>query len=173
MLKTVAGLLPLAAGLAVFAAAVWLLLARDIGLGQWLLAAFLGGHGLVHVMFLVPAQPDATVATNAVANPFDMAKSWLVRGIGLDIGVVRQLTVVLITLVVIGYGLAGLATIGLLVPAGWWQPLVIGSTAASFVLLAAFLSPGLILGFAINAVLLWIVLASIWAPGGVARAAIV
>ena len=172
MLKTVAGLLPIAAGLAVFAAAVWLLLARDIGLGEWLLAAFLVGHGLVHVMFLVPSQPDTTVATNAVANPFDMAKAWPVR-VGLDVGVVRQLTVALITFIVVGYGLAGLATVGILVPAGWWQTLVIGSTAASFVLLAAFLSPGLLLGFAINAVLLWIVLASIWAPGGVARAAIV
>ena len=96
MLKTIAGLLPLAAGL-------------------------------------------------AVANPFDMAKSWLVMSVGLDVGV----------------------------PAGWWQPLVIGSTVASLLSLAAFLTPGLILGVAINAVLLWLVLASIWAPGGVARAAIV
>ena len=139
---------------------------RDVGLGYWLLAAFLIGHGLVQVMFLVPAQPDATLATKGVANPFDMAKSWLVTGVGLDVGVVRQLGVAMITLVVAGYGLAGLATVGLLVPTLWWQPLVIGSTAASLLLLVAFFSPGLILGVAINAVLLWLVLASIWAPGG-------
>jgi hypothetical protein len=137
----------------------------------WLLAAFLIGHGLVQVMFLFPPPAAAAGAASGVANPFDMAKSWLVTTVGLDTGVVRQIGVALIALVVLGYGLAGLATVGLLVPTGWWQPLVIGSTAASLLLLAAFLSPGLILGVAINAVLLWLVLASIWAPGGVARAA--
>jgi len=170
VLNAIVGLLPLAAGLVVFGAAVWFLLGKDAGLGYWLLAAFLIGHGLVQLMFLFPASSDATATANGVANPFDMAKSWLVTGVGLDAGAVRQIGTVLIALVVIGFGLAGLATVGLLVPAGWWQPLVVGSTAASLVLLVVFFSPGLILGVAIDAVLLWLVLASIWAPG-VAKAA--
>lgn len=166
MLDAIVGLLPLAVGLVLFGAAVWFLISREIGLGYWLFAAFLVGHGLVQVMFLVPTPTDGATASGA-ANPFDIAKSWLVTGVGIDVSVVRQVAVVLITAVVLGYGLAALSTVGVLVPTGWWQGLVIGSTAVSIILLAAFLSPGLILGFAIDAVLLWLVLASVWAPGGV------
>ena len=166
MLDTIVGLLPLAVGLVLFGAAVWFLISKEIGLGYWLFAAFLVGHGLVQVMFLVPTPTDGAT-TSGVANPFDIAKSWPVTGAGLDVTVVRPIAVTLITVVVLGFGLAALSTVGVLVPTGWWQGLVLGSTAASIILLAAFLSPGLILGIAIDAVLLWLVLASVWAPGGV------
>jgi hypothetical protein len=101
VLDTIVGLLPLAVGLVLFGAAVWFLISREIGLGYWLFAAFLVGHGLVQVMFLVPTLPDGATASG-VANPFDIAKSWLVTGAGLDVAVVRQIAVVLITVVVLG-----------------------------------------------------------------------
>lgn len=166
MWDTIVGLAPLAAGLAVFGAAVWFLLARNVGLGSWLLAAFLIGHGLVQLMFLMPQPATAPANANGVAYPFDMARSWLVTGLGLDVSAVRTIGSIIIAVVVVGFTLAGLATVGVLIPTGWWPGLVLGATVASAVLLTIFWSPGLLLGVAINVALLWIVTASVWAPGG-------
>jgi hypothetical protein len=66
----------------------------------------------------------------------------------------------------VGFALAALATVGWLIPQSWWGRLVVGSAVASSALLVLFFSPSLILGFGINAVLLWIVLASGWSPAG-------
>ncbi len=71
---------------------------------------------------------------------------------------------VLVGAVVVGYGLAALATVGLLVPSEWWPGLMVASTAAAALLMGLFFQPGLLLGLAIDAVLLWIVLASLWTP---------
>jgi hypothetical protein len=164
ILKTLIGLVPLAIGLVVFGVAVWFLLSSEMAVGRWLLAAFLVGHGLVLVMFVVP-QPAAKPATaSGVAYPFDMARSWLITGVGMDAGLVRAIGVVLVAAVVIGFALAGLATVGVLIPAGWWAVLVVGSAVVSTLVLLLFFSPGLILGLAIDAVLLWVALAAIWAP---------
>lgn len=46
--------------------------------------------------------------------------------------------VALICAVTIGFLLAGLATVGILVPIGWWSDLVVASSVASAVLLALF-----------------------------------
>lgn len=167
MLKTLIGLLPFAIGLAIFAWLQSYLLGRDLVFGRWLLAAFLAAHGLIHLLFLLP-QPATTATTAATAGnveyPFDMARSWLVTAGTLDLGVVRLLGLALIAVVVTGFVMAALATVGALVPSGWWPALVIGSAAASVVLLAISFSPSLSLGFAIDAVLVWLVLASAWAP---------
>jgi hypothetical protein len=164
MVKTLIGLVPLAIGLMLFAVAVWFLLSAEMAFGRWLLAAFLVGHGLVLVMFVVP-QPAAKPATaSGVEYPFDMARSWLITGMGLDAGPVRAIGVVLVAAVVIGFALAGLATVGVLIPAGWWAVLVLGSAVLSTVVLLLFFSPGLILGLAIDAVLLWVAVAAVWAP---------
>ncbi len=163
MAKTLKSLLPLAVGLVAYGLAVWFLLHNDMAIGRWLFGTFLVGHGLVHVMFAAP-QPAARPATaNGVDYPFDMARSWPVSA-GLDAGLVRILAVALASSIVLGFVLAGLAIVGLLVPAGWWQGLVVGSTFASIVLLALAFSPGLLLGVAIDALLLWVVFASSWVP---------
>jgi hypothetical protein len=47
-----------------------------------------------------------------------------------------------------------------------WRAAVVASAAASIVLLALFFNPQLILGLAIDAVLLWVVLAPVWWPPG-------
>jgi hypothetical protein len=163
MAKTLKGLLPLAVGLVAYGFVIWFLLERDMANGRWLLAAFLVGHGLVHVMFAVPRPATRPATANGVDYPFDIARSWAVNA-GLDAGLLRIIGVALVATVVVGFVLAGLATVGLMVPAGWWPWLVVGSTLASIVLLVLAFSPGLTLGVAIDAVLLWLVLASSWLP---------
>lgn len=163
-MKTVTGLLPFAVVLAGIGGAIWWLLARDMTIGRWVLGGFLLAHGLIHVLFFVPA-PATTAGTAGGAEwPFDMTRSWLVTSAGLDLGPVRLLGAALVVVVAVGFLLAVLATVGVVVPSGWWQVLVVGSAAASVVLLALFFNPQLVLGVAIDAVLVWVVLASVWAP---------
>jgi hypothetical protein len=157
-MKTLIGLLPIAAALGVAAAAIWLMVERNIAAGAWLLAALLIGHGLVHGLYLVPQDPSAT------GWPFDMARSWLVTWLGIDAAAARAVGTVLIAAIAVGFALGGLATLDLLVPSGWWPNLVLGSTLASVLLLVLFFDPQLVLGLAIDGALLWIVLASTWRP---------
>jgi hypothetical protein len=164
MVKTLVGLAPLTAGLIVFGIAVWFLLGGNMALGTWLFAAFLVGHGLVHIMFAVPQPEGAAATANGVDYPFDLSRSWLV-GAGLAAAAVRAIAMALVVLVVIGFALAALSTVGILVPVGWWQGLVLAAAAASVLLLIVGFSPGLVLGFAIDAILVWVVLASLWLPG--------
>ena len=163
-MKAVLGLLPWAIALVIAGVAIWFLLEHDIALGAWLLAAFLAGHGLVHVMFLVPRPGDAAASAGGVDWPFDLARTWPVTSAGVDPGVVRIAAAVLIGVVVVGFVLAGLATVGLLVPAGWWPGLVAVSAGASIVLLALAFAPGLLLGLAIDALLLGLVFTGAWTP---------
>ncbi len=54
MVKTLTGLLPLALGVGVAGIVIWLLLSRSLAIGRWLLAAFLVGHGWVHMLYVIP-----------------------------------------------------------------------------------------------------------------------
>lgn len=154
-------LVPLAVGVAALAAAIWFLVSRDIGAGRWLLAAFLLGHGWVHMMFVMARPPGATEVDRGA---FDMARSWLISGPGMDPGAIRTIGTVLVVMVTIGYVLAGLATVGVLVPVLWWPGLVVASTVGSLVVLLAFFAPTFFIGLAIDAALLALVLASAWTP---------
>ena len=78
--------------------------------------------------------------------------------------VVRLIAVVLVGAVTIGFGMSALATLAIIVPYGWWPALVAGSDVISAAVLVGFLSSQLVLGLAIDAVLLWVVVASAWAP---------
>jgi hypothetical protein len=129
--------------------------------GRWLLAALLIGHGVVHVMFAVPA-PAGTAA--GPEWPFDMARSWAIAGPGLDLNMVRAVGLALIAIVVIGLALAALSTVGIVVPSGWWQPAVAVSAVASAIALILFFEPQLVLGLGIDAVLLWVVATRAWVP---------
>ena len=168
MLKTITGMVPFAIGLAAIGIAIWWLLGREMALGRGRLGAFLVAHGLVHLLFVVPQPATSAEGSGAAAWPFDMSRSWLVTGAGLDINLVHVVGLALICAVSVGFLLAGLATVGILVPAGWWPVLVGASAAASAMLLALFFSLSLVLGLATDAVLLWIVLATVWAPTAVA-----
>jgi hypothetical protein len=161
MARTMVGTLPWAVVLVVIGGAIWWLLSRDNGLGQWLLAALLVGHGLVHVLFAVPAHAP----TDGGAEwPFDMARSWAITRAGIDANLVRIGGMTLITVVVVGFSLAALSTVGIIVPSDWWQPTVALSAVTSAILLVLFFEPQLVLGLGLDAVLLWVVVAGAWRP---------
>ncbi len=125
------------------------------------LAAFLAAHGLVHGMFLVPRPP---ASADAPTWPFDMTDSWLVRHAGLTVRAVRGLGAGLAIVTIVGFGLSALATVGWLVPADLWAPLVLGSAAASALLLGLCFNPRLVLGFAIDGALVWAAVVLSWSP---------
>jgi hypothetical protein len=160
--KTVTELAPLAIGIAVIGVITWWLLDRNPGVGKWLLAGLLVAHGWVHVMFAFPG-PEPSSA-DGLAWPFDMGRSWLISGAGMDAGVVRTVGLVLMVAVLVSFVLSALSTLGFLVPAGWWAGLLIGSAVGSTILLGMFFSPTLLLGFAINLALAWLALAGPWSP---------
>ena len=120
---------------------------------------FLLAHGLIHASYLSPEPPPTE---GAPQWPFSMGRSWLVTGLGLDVGIVRTMGTLLVIIVVVGCALSGLAWLGIVIPAEWWPGLVIGSASASLVLLAAFFHPWIVLGFAIDGALLWIALGASW-----------
>lgn len=167
-MKTVTELLPLGIGIALVGALTWFLLDRDIGIGKWLLAALLFAHGWVHAMFVFPQPTPATATPGGTQWPFDMGRSWLIEGAGLDAGMLRSLGIAVIVITLLTFLLAALSTVGVLVPTAWWPALVIAGAASSTVLLMLFYSPALLLGFAINLSLLVLVLASVWSPAAAA-----
>jgi hypothetical protein len=158
--KAMGGILPYAVVLALLGGLTWWLLSRDQAAGPWLLAAVLIGHGMVHTMFAI----SPAVTSGGPEWPFDMARSWAVTGAGLDLNVVRALGVTLVVIVAGGFALAALSTVGLVIPAGWWQAAVAGSAVTSIVVLVLFFNPQLVLGMGIDAVLLWAVVTKAWAP---------
>ena len=126
-----------------------------------LLAAFLAAHALIHVSYLTPAPPRTA---GGPEWPFAMARSWLVTGAGLDPGVVRTLGTALVLATVALLVGAGLATVGWLLPQSWWPPLVVAGAAVSALTLALFFHPWIVLGFVIDAALLWAALVAAWSP---------
>jgi hypothetical protein len=159
MVKTMADTLPWAVVLLVAGVAIWWLLSQDMAAGRWLLAALLIGHGVVHLLFAVPA-PAAT--DGGAAWPFDMSQSWAVTRAGLDLGLARVIGVVLIAITVGAFVLAALATVGIVVPSGWWQPTIALGAIASAATLVLFFDPQLVLGLGMDAVLLWVVATRAW-----------
>ena len=168
-MRTLTELLPLGIGVAIVGIVTWFLLDRGWPIGPWLLGLLLFAHGWVHLLFVFPKPQPAAATADGPAWPFDMTRSWLITGAGLDVGLVRTLGVALMAIVFVAFLLAALSTVNVLVPVGWWPGLVIGSAVGSALLLAAFFSPTLLLGFGVDAALLWLVLASVWSPtaGGI------
>jgi hypothetical protein len=159
MVKTMTGTLPWGVVLLAAGAAIWWLLSREMVAGRWLLAALLIGHGAVHLLFAVPA-PSAN--DGGTAWPFDMSQSWAVTRAGLDLGLVRVIGAFLIAITVGAFALAALATVGIIVPSGWWQPTIALGALASAGTLILFFDPQLVLGLGMDAVLLWVVAAGAW-----------
>ena len=155
-------MVPFAVALAAFGIAVSWLLGQNKTLGLWLLAGFLVAHGLIHLLFVVPAPAPKSAA--APEWPFNMAGSWLVARAGLSATTVRMVGIVLVVIVVACFALAGLATAGVVLPTDGWRIWTAGSAAASLLLLALFAKPDLILGAGIDAVFLWVAVARVWAP---------
>ncbi len=157
-------LVPLAIVVGVVALAVWLLLVNDVGLGPWLLAVLVFGHGWVHLMFVFPKPANARPYAGTSEYPFDFGRSWLIRRAGLEAGLVRTIGLALMAVVFVLSLLAALSTVGLLVPTDWWAGLMMAAAVASTLMLALFYSPALVLGFFINALMVALVVSGSWSP---------
>ena len=126
-----------------------------------IVALFLLLHGLVHgILAMVPDPntPDATFATF-------FSRSWLLAGLGLSKSAGRVIAIILAAAATIGFIAAGLALLDILVPFDWWRSLAIASTAASLLLLVIFWNLYLIVGVAIDVVILVTVIFTDWTPG--------
>lgn len=126
-----------------------------------LVVAFLVAHALIHASFVRP-RPPATAS--GPQWPFDLAHSWLLSPAGVGERVLRIAGMALVGLVLLGYAGAALATAGI-APAAAFVPGVALGSIASVALLALFFHPWLVLGFVIDAVLLWATFAAGWRPG--------
>jgi hypothetical protein len=165
-MNNVSRLLPLAIGVAVVGGLTWVLLDRDVALGTWLLAALILGHGLAHLAFVVPAPDPARTKGAGMPWPFDLGDSWLVGRFGLNPVIVRAAGGALVAVAVVMSLLAAFATVGILVPPEWWPGLVVGLAVSSMVLLTVRFAPAFLVGFGIDAALLWLVFMSGWRPEG-------
>jgi hypothetical protein len=126
----------------------------------WLIGALLVVHGLIHASYLSPAPQTA----GGPAWPFELTRSWLVTGLGLDPGIVRALGTAAVVVTLVLLVAAGLATLGWIVPAAWWPALVAGGAGASLATLILFFHPWIVLGLAIDLGLIWAVVVSGWNP---------
>ena len=134
-MRSIVKLAPLAVGLAIFAVVVAVLLNDQTPLGTWLLAAFLLGHGLVHMMFVVPSARSSWRGSGRHGVSVRRRQILARRRHVLTALFGRWLVIGLVAVVVVGYGLAALATVGILLPASWWPLLVIVATSASAALM--------------------------------------
>jgi hypothetical protein len=157
-------LIPIAIVVAVISLVVWLLLVNDVGIGPWLLAVLVFAHGWVHLLFVFPKPEREDGDASASEYPFDFGRSWLIRRAGLDVRLVQAVGLIVMGLTFAFSVLAALATVGLLVPAAWWAPLMVATAAVSATTLALFFSPALILGFGIDTLLVVLVITGSWSP---------
>ena len=127
-----------------------------------LVAVFLVAHGVVHLLFLSP-QPPAS--PDAPHWPFSLAGSRILGRLGIEAPAARTIGVALLVVLLAGYSGSALAVLGLL-PATVFEPLVIAASAASLALLGLFFDRWLLIGIAIDVVLLWLVVVAGWNPAG-------
>lgn len=125
-----------------------------------LIAAFLLAHAAIHAGFVSkrpPAKPGAP------PWPFDLGRSWLLVRLRVPGGAVRVLGLGLVASTIGGYALAALITLGIL-PAGAWGATVSVASIASLVLLVVGFHPWLVVGVAIDVLLLWVAQVADWTP---------
>jgi formate hydrogenlyase subunit 3/multisubunit Na+/H+ antiporter MnhD subunit len=107
-------------------------------------------HGLVHLLFLVPASADPKY-------PFTLQRSWL-----LPESARRPVAFVLMTVVIVGFLASALALWGVPVLAGAWSQITILAASSSIVLLIAFWDRQLWIGVLISALLIAAALRPTW-----------
>lgn len=121
----------------------------------------LAAHALIHLSYLSPAPPRTA---GGPEWPFEMSHSWLVTNLGMQPELVRPVGTALVAVTVCALLGATLASLGLFVPVELWRWLVIAGAVASTMTLAIFFHPWIVLGFAIDAVLLYVALVVGWQP---------
>jgi hypothetical protein len=103
---------------------------------------FLIAHGLVHLLYLLPKQDDASF-------PFTLKQSWLVPE-----ATRRPTGLVLVAATVAAFAFLGLAVWGVPGLSGAWPAIAIVSASLSLVLLVAFWSPQFFVGIGIDVALI-------------------
>jgi hypothetical protein len=121
------------------------------------LVIFLIAHGLIHLAYFAPVPADPKY-------PFSLNKSWLGSMVGLDASATHMLGIVLGIAAVCGFALTGLATAEVVIPQSWWLPLSVIASVASLLMLVVFWNNALVLGIAIDIVLLVTVMGLGWRP---------
>ena len=127
-------------------------------------AALFLGHALIHASFLSPRPPATATGPQW---PFDLAQSWLLTPAGIGEPALRALGVGLLLVIMVAFAVAAMATVGI-APAGAFVPTVAVGSIASIAMLALFFNPWLLLGFVIDAALLWATMVAGWRPGALA-----
>jgi hypothetical protein len=158
-MKTLIGLIPLAIVIALASAAIWWLLHNQRGIGVWVLAGAIVAHGLIHALFFSPVPAGEAGRT----WPFNFSQSWL-SGAGLGADPIRVLGTILVIAVIGAALVAGLATVGLVIPTDWWRPAVAVFAAVSALTLAVYFEPQLLLGLAMDGALIGLVVTAAWTP---------
>lgn len=123
-------------------------------------ALFLMLHGLVHAILAMVPDPD--VADSGFATFF--SRSWLLGKIGLPESAIRTIALILAATATIGFVAAGLGLLGILVPFAWWRPLAITSAAVSLLFLLIYWNSYLIVGIAIDILILAVLIFTNWTP---------
>jgi len=129
-------------------------------IARLLLAGVLLAHAAIHAGFVSKRPPEKP---GAPPWPFDLGRSWLLSRLGVPAGTVRLVGVALVAATIGGYALAALATLGIL-PAGAWGATVAVGSIASLALLLICFHPWLVVGIAIDLLLLWVALVAAWTP---------
>ena len=164
-MKTIRELGPLAVGVALFGVLIAVLLNGGSIVGNWLFAIFLLGHGWIHTMYVMP-QPKATAAAaKGVQWAFELDHSRVLSAIGLAPAGQRMFGSLLVAATVAVFSVAAMATIPLIVPASAWPGLTVAASAASLTLIGLFFNRNLVIGLAIDLVLLAVAFSSVWLPG--------
>jgi hypothetical protein len=127
------------------------------------LAGLLLAHGLIHTGYISP-RPAATAG--GPPWPFDLGHSWLLGQLGMGGELTRMLGIALVAATMAGFALAALAAAGI-GPAGLWAPSLTLGAVASLGALVLYFHPFLVLGIAIDLVILWAALVARWVPEGV------
>ena len=125
-----------------------------------IIAIFLILHGLVHAILAMVPDPNAPEARFATF----FSRSWLLANLGLSEPVSRAIAMVLAVLATIGFVATGLALLDVLFPFDWWQTLAIVSAVVSLLLLIIFWNLYLVVGVAIDGLLLAALLFTDWTP---------
>jgi hypothetical protein len=127
---------------------------------QTIIAIFLILHGLVHAILALAPNPNAP---DARVGEF-FSQSWLLNSLGLPAGGGRSLAITLAAIATLGFVATGLALLDFLVPFDWWRTLAIVSAIVSLLLLVIFWNRYLIIGVAIDILILAALFFAGWTP---------
>ncbi len=118
-----------------------------------LFGLFLIAHGLIHGLYLAPKPDDPTY-------PFDFSKGWFMTAGATG----RSVGMALAVIALVGFVLGGLGLLGTLGLGSLWKVSVGVGIMSSCLLMILFWHPWLMVGLAINIILIYIFVA-VWTFG--------